>query len=95
MPGGTLQQTQYSAPPHPPLPLGSSSYITFVVTMPWALWISYRSESPADMPGGLCPWDGPPKDSPSIHPSIRPQVGVRMSTTDRDKHASSASMATR
>ena len=56
----------------PPLPLGSGSCITFMVTMPWALWASYRSESPADMPGGLCPWDGPPKDSPSIHPSIHP-----------------------
>ena len=54
----------------PPLPLGSGSCITFVVRMPWALWASYRSQSPVDMPAGLCPWDGPPKDSPSIHPSI-------------------------
>ena len=86
MRGGTLQRTRsYSPPPPslprachgssnalPPLPLGSGSCIMFVVTMPWALWASYRSESPADMPSGLCPWDGPPKDSPSIHPSIHP-----------------------
>ena len=84
MRGGTLQWTRsYPPPPSlprachgssnvlPPLPLGFGSCITFVITMPWALWASYRSESPADIPNGLCPWDGPPKDSPSIHPSMK------------------------